>query len=115
MSIIQFYFLGCLITCSLMTTWFNTLIGVHFFELFGLIKKSDEVFTWEDFQLWLEEKSSFFGELLSCPLCLGFWVSIIISSVITYVNELTPYFILSSAFSWPLFIFAFYKLFNFHE
>jgi hypothetical protein len=108
-ELIFYYILGCLISCSWITTWFNTLIGLHFCQILRLVKKDDELFTWDDWQLWLEEKSAFFGELLSCPLCFGFWVSIFVSSVITYINELNYYFILSAAFSWPLFIFISYK------
>lgn len=111
-DLIVYYALGALISCGWITIWFNTLIALHFFQILGLIKKSDEIFTWEDWELWLEEKNAFFGELLTCPLCFGFWVSILVASVITYVNELTYYFIPSAAFSWPLFIFIFYKLFN---
>ena len=106
---IIYYILGSLICCGWITIWFNTLIGLHLFQFFGFVKKEDELFTWEDWELWLEGKSSFFGELLTCPLCFGFWVSVFVSSVITYMNDFSYSFIISCGFSWPLFIFISYK------
>ena len=102
------YVLGALISSSWICTWFISDLPVHLSHGLGLIKKKDEVFTWDDWSDWLSSKNEFFGALLSCPLCFGFWTSVFVSSVITYLNDLTLYFILSSAFSWPLFIYYFY-------
>ena len=109
---IIYYILGALMACGTLTIWFNTHLPLHIFKATFLLKKEDEVFTWEDWQLWLEDKSSFFGELLSCPLCSGFWVSVIISSTLAIMNELSLFFIPASALSWPVFILFTYKFFR---
>ena len=102
------YILGAFISSSWICTWFISDLPVHLFKGLRLIKEKDEVFTWEEWSEWLSTKTEFFAALLSCPLCFGFWTSLFVSSAIWYVNDLTPYFILSSAFSWPLFIYYFY-------
>ena len=33
----------------------------------------------EPIRTFIEKRSDFFGELLSCPMCAGFWVGIVIS------------------------------------
>ena len=106
---IIFYGLGALISSSWICTWFFSDLPVHLFKWIGFLKKKDEVFTWEEWSEWFSKKNEFFGEMMSCPLCFGFWTSVIVSSIITYINEFSYYFILSAAFSWPLFIFIFYK------
>jgi hypothetical protein len=111
-ELVFFYILGCLISCSWICTWFFSDLPVRLFKSFGLIKKEEDIFTWDDWSQWILLKSDFFGELLSCPLCFGFWTSLTVSSVIFYINGLNPYFILSSAFSWPLFIYYSYNHFQ---
>ena len=31
------------------------------------------------FRVWTSQKSTFFGDLFRCPMCLGFWVGIFLS------------------------------------
>lgn len=107
-ELIIFYILGALISCSWICTWFFSNLPVHLFKLSGLIRKKDEIFTWEDWSEWLSSKNEYIGELTSCPICFGFWTSVLVSSLIVYINNITPYFILSSAFSWPLLIYISY-------
>ena len=66
------YVLGALISSSWICTWFISDLPVHLSHGLGLIKKKDEVFTWDDWSDWLSSKNEFFGALLSCPLCFGF-------------------------------------------
>ena len=30
---------------------------------------------------FIEERSNFFGELVSCPMCSGFWVGLVVSAL----------------------------------
>ena len=99
-------------TCGALTIWFNTHLPLHISKAILILKKEDEVFTWEDWQLWLEDKSLFFGELLSCPLCSGFWLSVIISGALAILNELSLLFIPACVLSWPVFILLTYKYFK---
>ena len=34
----------------------------------------------EGIRLYIEKRSSFFGELFSCPMCFGFWAGVFISA-----------------------------------
>jgi hypothetical protein len=108
-KLILYYVLGALMACGTLTIWFNTHLPLHLFKAILILKEEDEVFTWDDWQLWLEEKNAFFGELLGCPLCSGFWVSVAISTAFMLIHELSPLFIPACALSWPLFIFFTYK------
>ena len=109
---IIYYILGALMACGTLTIWFNTHLPLHLFKAILMLKEKDEVFTWEDWQLWMEDKNAFFGELLGCPLCSGFWVSATISSVLTLVHGFSLLFIPACALSWPVFIFLTYKYFS---
>jgi hypothetical protein len=109
---IIFYTLGALISSSWICTWFFSNLPVHLFTWCGLLKKKDEVFTWEEWSEWFYNKNHFFGEMTSCPLCFGFWVSVAVASLITYLNNFPYLFIAAAAFSWPLFIYIFYTLLN---
>lgn len=33
------------------------------------------------FRLWVEEHSTFFGELVSCPYCMSHWVALVVVSI----------------------------------
>ncbi len=101
------YILGALINSWFICTWFFTSLPLHLFKPF--IKKEDEIYSWEDWNNWLMLKNDFIAELLGCPLCLGFWSSVIISNLVANINELDYKFILAGAFTWPLIAFVFYK------
>ena len=47
---------------------------------------------------WILSKSKFFGELISCPMCLGFWVGL--SYAVLYSENLFILSGLTSLFSW---------------
>jgi|TARA_R110000824_G_scaffold387111_1_gene582275 hypothetical protein len=107
-DLIIFYILGVFISSSWICTWFFSNFPVHLFKMTGIIRKKHEVFTWEDWSAWMSKKNEYIGELTSCPICFGFWTSAVVSTILFYINNLTPFFILASAFSWPLFIYIVY-------
>ena len=109
------YALGALIVSGMTTLWFFSNLPIHIFKILRLIKTDDEVYTWDEWQMWTCARSSFFGELLSCPLCLGFWLSLAVSEFLTYMQTLTPWFIPASVLSWPVFIYFFYSKFSTEE
>ena len=102
-DIIIFYFLGALITSSLIVTWFGTTLAVHMSKTIRILDKDSDIFTWEEWSDYMLERHPFFGDLLSCPLCLGFWFSVIVATILSYLNpEVGYWFIAASGFSWPL-------------
>ena len=106
-ELIIFYILGLLIVSSFLLIWFETTIVVHISQLFGISK--DDIFTFDDWSNDMLARHPFFGELFSCPLCLGFWVALIVSSCIQRINELTLWFIPSCTLSWSILVFLFFQ------
>lgn len=43
---------------------------------------------WRNF--WNKVNPSFFGSLMSCPMCLSFWVGAILSGVFIHLGYVTP-------------------------
>ena len=107
-DLILLYILGALINCWFICTWFFTSLPLHLFKPF--IKKEAEVYSWEDWNVWLMFRSEFWAELLGCPLCLGFWVAMAIGGIVTTLNSLGTPFMLACGFSHPFISFVAYKL-----
>ena len=101
------YILGALVNSWFICTWFFTSLPLHLFKPF--IDKDLEIYSWEDWNNWLMLKNDFIAELLGCPLCLGFWSSLAIASLIVNINGLDYKFILAGWFTWPLIAFILYK------
>ena len=83
---------GSLSACGIMALWFDTSLVLDYLKLFGLEKKFTEEYEKELFEnpdiKFLEfsyfKNPSFFNKLLSCPYCLGFWVSAFCTMVATH-------------------------------
>ena len=102
-SVVLFYILGSLITSSIIVIWFGTTIAVHLSKFLRILDKDSDVFTWEEWSDYMLVKHPFFGELLSCPLCIGFWVGIVVATAISFINpEIGYWFIAASGLSWPI-------------
>jgi len=101
------YVLGLFMASSSILIWFETTIAVHIFKTLKISK--DDIFTFDEWSDDMLIRFPFFGELLSCPLCLSVWVSIFVSTCIAQINELSLWFIPSCAASWPILIFIFFK------
>jgi len=113
--LVLYYILGALIVSGIQTVWFCSNLPVHIFKLLRLIKEEDDVYSWDEWQVWLTTRSSFFGELLSCTVCLSVWLSVIVSLTQTYLLELPQvWYIVSAALSWPAIAYTIYK-FNRNE
>jgi hypothetical protein len=122
MTLFEYYVLGALITSSLIVTWFNTNLPLHVWSLLGLMQDMEDDLdiagypvdagppeTWEDWETLTFTQNKFFSELLTCPLCLGTWVSTIVAISLIVINELTWWFLPATMFSWPLLAFLLYK------
>lgn len=104
------YIVGGLIVSNAIVIWFGTTLAVHIFKFLKIIKEEDDVYTWQEWSDCLLVKSPFFGELLSCPLCLSFWISAITAtSIYFYIPGLSDNFIPTGWLTWPLFSFVTYR------
>lgn len=101
-SFFEFYLWGLLICANLIITFYSSSIKIKVFELFCFVfKKKHEVVTLEDFDDYVFRNWGAFGEMLTCPLCFGFWLSILISTIMQQYFNLPAHYIIFSAFSWP--------------
>lgn len=111
-ELIFYYTAGMLVSSGIIIIWNFSTISIH---ALGWIYKDRDITTIYDLGDAIAEKHPNISELLYCPICLGFWTSIITASVFCYVNSLTYFFIPVCGFSWPLFIYLFYNYFNNHD
>ncbi len=109
-SIVLLYILGFLISTTLAMAWFFTSFPMHIPFVAGWRKSRVQD---KDLGEWLSSlraRSALLAELLGCPICFGFWTSSLVASVIAAVNDLTVWFVVSGAFSWPAMIFVTFRL-----
>lgn len=103
---ILLYIMGMLVSSGAITIWNFSFISVH---LLSWIYKDKDIVTVDDLAEAIAEKHPNLSELLFCPICLGFWLSLAVASIIFLQCQTSPWFIPVCGFSWPLFIFLFYK------
>lgn len=109
-NLIILYLFGALISTGILVIWNYTFIRLHLFKRF---LRNKEVETIEEFDdAVANEISPNLSELISCPLCLGFWTSLLVSLMIYWLNNLSIGFVVGSSFSWPLFILLFHYFFD---
>lgn len=105
-NLIILYVIGMLASSGFIIIWNFSFISIH---LLSWIYKDKDIVTVDDLAEAIAEKHPTLSELLFCPVCLGFWVSLLVSSLMFYLNNTSAWFIPLCGFSWPLFIFLFYK------
>lgn len=75
-NIITYIALACL-TTYLIKAWFESTIVVHVLNVFR--SKNNKLYTFDDFSNWLLQKPFVMHSLLTCPICLSFHVSYLVS------------------------------------
>jgi|TARA_B110001454_G_C12694240_1_gene423606 hypothetical protein len=96
------YFWGLIISTNLVITFYVSTFKLKILEwVCALLKKEHNVITAQDFDDYVVEKLGAFGEMLSCPLCFGFWLSLVVSTSMQQYFDLPAYYIVFSIFSWP--------------
>ncbi len=110
-----YYLVGAMVVSGLQTIWFCSNFPIHIFKLFRLIPPEDDVYTWDEFQINLITRSDFFGELLTCTVCLSVWFSIGTALVQFYLLELSVLYVVSCVLSWPATAYLVYKIGNRNE
>jgi hypothetical protein len=101
------YIIGFLIFSNVIYTWYNTTISEKILSIF--IKSDNKILMYNDFMDLIYEKNKFISELLSCQICFGHWISLIISFIMSLIFDISYFYILVSMFSWPS---LYYKLYN---
>lgn len=103
-EIVLAYFLGAAITANIVYTWFNTTITERILGLF--IKTDLKNATYKDYISKIEEKNEFLADLLSCEMCVLWWVSAAIASILAITIGWWPMVVIGP-FSWPRFVHRF--------
>lgn len=105
------YVFGIFCVSNFLVIWKLTNISNHIYNFLIFFKKNGEkIFTPEDLEDHLILKCGWWGELLTCPLCLTTHLSWIVALLIALLFNLSFLFVLSAMFSWPIFAFAIYSL-----
>jgi hypothetical protein len=106
---IFYHILSLLITNSILILWFfsplSSSIGKFFF-------KKDNIYMLDDLLDIIALKSNFLSTLLSCWICLSFWTSLIISSIICLFFSLPYYFPIVAFFTYPSILFLIKQLYR---
>ena len=103
--------LGFVVLANFMAAWFFSNFPQH---LWNLLHDADsKVHTKDDLMLAAVDLYGAYGDLWICPLCLGTWFSLAVSSTLALaawlpVREALP-LILVSTFTWPV---CFYLLYG---
>lgn len=111
LELIFYYLIGSLVVCGVQTFWFCSDLPIHLCKLLRLIHEDDDVYTWEEWQIWAVSRSNFFGSLLSCTVCMSFWVSL--AAALTqhlYLTIGNPWYVVIAVTGWPVIAYTFYKL-----
>jgi hypothetical protein len=103
------YILGLLITNSLLILWFfspiSSSIGKYFL-------KKDNIYVLDHLIDLIAIKSHFFATLLSCWICLSFWLSLIIGFIFTIINNYPYWFPILTYFSYPAILYTIKQLYR---
>lgn len=96
-SCIIAYAQGLLITLTTLLIWFyspiKTTLGQWFFD--------KNMYSTEQFETALLLKSKKLAILSSCFICFSFWTSLTVGIILAFANSLSPYFPLTTAFTYP--------------
>jgi hypothetical protein len=87
-SILVFYILGVLISTTLVISWFFTSLPLHLTKIIAFGKIETACNNWAEWLGWVKSKSTLLAELLGCPICFSFWVSLSVASIIAMLNGL---------------------------
>lgn len=100
---LAYYILGLLTVLSLLTLWFFSPLKTTLSEIFlGKILMPYE------FDDYLFAKNKYIGKLLSCWICMSFWLSLIVGFVYSIIFNLTILWGMFCFFTYPSICYLFY-------
>lgn len=102
MESLIFAVLNAILTSSILSIWFNTNFREHILKRLGIIPQY--IFTATEINDYLILKRGLLGDLLTCPICLGTWISIFWSFFLTFCLTYEWYYAIVGSFSPQIFI-----------
>ena len=100
-ELIIYYILIWVIVCNLLSIWMDSALPLHLFARFFVPKDEVNTCSFKDLISGIDSKSPFFGDLLSCSLCLGTWNALIVATIMKLHIDLSWFFVLACTFSIP--------------
>jgi hypothetical protein len=110
--VVDLYFLGFLITTNLLAAWFHSNFPQHLWNLTHPL--GEKVYTKDDLMEQAITTYGSFGDLWVCPICLGTWMSLLVSFFMCHELPFPPgsvwfHFTLTAMFTWPVGFYAIHK------
>lgn len=99
---IWIYLSGLLVVNSLLILWFYSPIANSIGKIF---LKRNNIYVLDDLLDIIAIKSQFLSTLLSCWICLSFWLSLIVGFVFMFYFELPWWYPLLTYFTYPSILF----------
>lgn len=106
---IWFYFSGLLTVNSLLILWFYSPLSS---SIAKYILKKDNISNLDDFLDFIYIKNEILGKLLSCWICMSFWLSLIIGIILTFCFNLSWFFPIMTFFTYPSVLFSIKQLYR---
>lgn len=100
---VLYFVAGALVVCGLQAIWFNSNFPIHIFKLLRLIREEDDVYTWDEWQIWLVTRRELLGELLTCSVCLSVWMSLgcaLLQHLVLGAGN-SPWYVVCATLAWP--------------
>ena len=97
-------------TAYLLDVWFNSTLKVHLFNC--IFKPEEKLYTLDDLdEFMLNKFNGFFYNLLSCPTCIAFYISLMVSLTTRMCNGSYDLFV-PSVIACAFLALVFYSLYN---
>lgn len=100
----EIYILGCLIVNSLLLLWFFSPLKTTISEIF--LKKPLLPLEFDDYIFF---KSKVLGKLLTCWICLSFWLSLVVGLIMSLIFNLNISWPFICFLTYPCLSYIFYK------
>lgn len=114
MTVTILYAMGALAVASALMAWFDSSLPLHVFHMLRRLgyKAGDRAFwtsipewesTWDDWSTAVTiHLSPFFSELLTCPVCLSFHISLWLSLALALVSGTSLLLVPAAVATWPV-------------
>ncbi len=106
---IYIYLTGLLITNSILILWFFSPLSNSIGKIFF---KKDNIYTLDNLMDILAIKSVFLSTLLSCWICLSFWISLFVGACLMILFQLPIYFPLLTFLTYPSIVYLIKQLYR---
>ena len=109
-EILELYIFGFLASLNWIFIWQTTTLKVKFLKLWLTIRRREVMlYTPSDFDEYVYKHWGLLGELITCPICFGHWVSLIFSSILCFYFNGPVYLPIVSFFTYPVLIYFLIK------